>query len=149
MRLALAQARQAYAKGEVPVGAVIVVQDKVIAAAHNLRETSNDPTAHAEMLALRQASQISGRWRLSDARLYVTIEPCPMCAGAIMLSRLGTLVYGADDPKWGAVHTLFEVINHPKLNHKLEVISGVLADECREIIQDFFTDRRKMMRGDF
>jgi len=142
MQLALAEARLAYDKGEVPIGAVVAIEGEVIASAHNLRETSNDPTAHAEILALRQASQTMGRWRLSDARLYVTVEPCPMCAGAIMLARLGALVYGADDPKWGAVRTLFEVINHPRLNHKLEVVSGVLADECRQILQEFFRARR-------
>ncbi len=143
MRLALAEARLAYDQGAGPIGAVVAIEGEVIASAHNLREISHDPTAHAEILALRQASQTMGRWRLSDARLYVTVEPCPMCAGAIMLARLGALVYGTDDPKWGAVHTLFEVINHPGLNHKLEVVSGVLADECRQILQEFFRKRRK------
>jgi tRNA(adenine34) deaminase len=142
MRLALAEARQAFEEDEVPVGAVIVHQGRVIAAAHNQREMLNDPTAHAEMVAITQAAESLGAWRLLECTLYVTLEPCPMCAGAIVQARLPTLVYGTTDPKAGACHTLYQITSDPRLNHQTTVLGGVLADESRAILQDFFVQRR-------
>ncbi len=142
MQLALEGAKLAYGEGEVPVGAVITHEGEVIARAHNLREQSGDPTAHAEILVLRGAAKRLAGWRLSGARLYVTIEPCPMCAGAMVLARISSLIYGAGDIKWGAAGSVFSVLNHPVLNHQIEVISGVLAAECRELMQRFFAQRR-------
>jgi tRNA(adenine34) deaminase len=142
MRLALAEAREAVSEQEVPVGAVIVLGDEVIASAHNQREQTGDPTAHAEILALRKAAQKLGGWRLSGTRLYVTIEPCPMCAGALVLARVSTLVYGAADVKWGSAGSLFGIVNHPALNHRMEVISGVMAAACQGLMQQFFAQKR-------
>lgn len=142
MQLALKEAKMAADYGEVPVGAIIVKGDEVIACAHNLREQTGDPTAHAEILALRDAAQKLGGWRLSGTQLYVTIEPCPMCAGAMVLARIDTLIYGTSDIKWGAVESIFNVPNHPGLNHRIDVTSGVLANECRQIMQQFFAKRR-------
>src|SRR5512138_820843 len=129
MRKSLAAAEQAALLGEVPVGAVIVVQGEVVAVAHNRRENDNDPTAHAEILALRMAAARLASWRLVDADLYVTMEPCPMCAGAIVNARVRRVIYGCDDPKAGAVRTLFQLLDDPRLNHRVEVVPGVLAAE--------------------
>jgi tRNA(adenine34) deaminase len=142
MRLALAEARLAFEEGEVPVGAVVVHHHRVIAAAHNQREALHDPTAHAEMVAITQAAEALQSWRLLECTLYVTLEPCPMCAGAIVQARLPTVVYGATDPKAGACHTLYEITTDARLNHQAAVIGGVLADECRIILQEFFAQQR-------
>src|SRR5438034_4787360 len=142
MRQALVQARLAFDAGEVPVGAVIVHQDRVIAEAYNQREMLHDPTAHAEMVAITQAAEALGSWRLLDCTLYVTLEPCPMCAGAIVQARLPTVVYGTTDPKAGACHTLFQITADPRLNHQATVIGGVLANECRALLQEFFAKQR-------
>jgi tRNA(adenine34) deaminase len=144
MRLALAEARQAFDEGEVPIGAVIAFQERVIAAAHNQREALRDPTAHAEMVAITQAAEALGSWRLLDCTLYVTLEPCPMCAGAIVQARMPTVVYGTTDPKAGACHTLYQITADSRLNHQSAVIGGVLADECRAILQEFFLQQRAL-----
>ena len=144
MKLALQEAERALGEGEVPVGAVIVHADRVIAAAHNQRETLHDPTAHAEMIAITQAAEALRSWRLDGCTLYVTLEPCPMCAGAILQARIPTVVYGATDPKAGAVHTLFRLLDDERLNHRSLVVSGVLADTCGEILTRFFQKQREM-----
>ncbi|OHB78852.1 MAG: tRNA-specific adenosine deaminase [Planctomycetes bacterium RBG_16_64_12] len=144
MKLALQEAERALGEGEVPVGAVIVHADRVIAAAHNQRETLHDPTAHAEMIAITQAAEALRSWRLDGSTLYVTLEPCPMCAGAIVQARIPTVVYGATDPKAGAVHTLFRLLDDERLNHRSLVVSGVLADTCGEILTRFFQKQREM-----
>jgi tRNA(adenine34) deaminase len=144
MRLALEEARRAFDEAEVPVGAIIVHDQRVIASAHNQREALNDPTAHAEMLAITQAAEALGAWRLLDCTLYVTLEPCPMCAGAIVQARIPTVVYGTTDPKAGACHTLYQITEDPRLNHRSSVLGGVLADECRAILQEFFAERRAL-----
>ena len=144
MKLALQEAERALGEGEVPVGAVIVHADRVIAAAHNQRETLHDPTAHAEMIAITQAAEALRSWRLDGSTLYVTLEPCPMCAGAILQARIPTVVYGATDPKAGAVHTLFRLLDDERLNHRSLVVSGVLADTCGEILTRFFQKQREM-----
>jgi len=142
MRLALDQARQAYALAEVPIGAVLVLDDRVIAAAHNMRETWQDATAHAEMLVIREACRKLGRWRLSGTTLYVTIEPCPMCAGALVMSRIDRLVYGSADYKAGAVESIFNVVQNDALNHRVEVLAGVRGEECAALMKDFFREKR-------
>ncbi|MBM4146373.1 MAG: tRNA adenosine(34) deaminase TadA [Nitrospira sp.] len=142
MRLALEEAEDAFDADEVPVGAVIIQGDAVIARTHNRRESSNDPTGHAELLAIRVASQKLQRWRLSDSTLYVTKEPCIMCAGAMVNARLGRLVYGCRDEKGGAVDSLYKLLSDERLNHQVEVVSGVLVDECAEILKRFFQERR-------
>jgi tRNA(adenine34) deaminase len=144
MRMALSEARAALAEEEVPIGAVIVHEDRVIASAHNQREQLRDPTAHAEMIAITQAALALGGWRLSGCTLYVTLEPCPMCAGAILQARVDTLVYGATDPKAGAVHTLYQLLSDPRLNHRPQIVSGVLMDPCGEILTRFFQTQRKL-----
>jgi tRNA(adenine34) deaminase len=144
MQAALAEAQSAFEAGEVPIGAVIVHEDRIIAAAGNQRESLNDPTAHAEMIAITQAAQTLGSWRLLDCTLYVTLEPCPMCAGAIVQARLPRVYYGAADPKAGACHTLFQVTSDMRLNHQAVVISGVLKDESRALLQHFFAQQRKL-----
>ena len=144
MQLALAEARTAFGENEVPVGAVIVYCNKVIAAAHNQREQLQDPTAHAEMIAVTQAAESLGSWRLEDCTLYVTLEPCPMCAGAIVQARIPFVVYGATDPKAGAVTSLFELLDDPRLNHRCEIHNGVLADQCAELLREFFRRQRQM-----
>jgi tRNA(adenine34) deaminase len=144
MRLALGEARQAFDEGEVPIGAVVIHREQVIAAAHNQRETLRDPTAHAEMIAITQAAETLGSWRLLDCTLYVTLEPCPMCAGAIVQARLPAVVYGAADPKAGACHTLYQITADARLNHQSIVLGGVLADECRAILQEFFAQQRAL-----
>ena len=142
MRAALDQARQAFEDDEVPVGAVIVRAGRVIGAAYNQREKLGDPTAHAEMIAITQACESCGNWRLTDSVLYVTLEPCLMCAGAIVQARIPVVVYGAPDPKAGAVHTLFQVLNDERLNHEAQVVAGVLARPCGEILTRFFQNKR-------
>jgi tRNA(adenine34) deaminase len=144
MAEALAQARLAAAEGEVPIGAVVVADGRVAGRGRNARERLNDPTAHAEILALREASRELGRWRLSGATMYATLEPCPMCAGALVNARIDRLVYGVADPKAGAVDTLFDVVRDSRLNHRVQVASGILAAECGEILRQFFRDRRKV-----
>jgi tRNA(adenine34) deaminase len=142
MRLALAEARRAEAAGEVPVGAVVTIAGEPVARSGNRTIADCDPTAHAEILALRAAAKAAGNYRLTDATLYVTLEPCAMCAGAIVQARLARLVYGADDPKSGAVRSCFAIVNDPQLNHHLEVASGVLAEQCAVALQAFFAARR-------
>jgi len=143
MKEALAEARKAFEKDEPPVGAVIVKDGEIIARGHNLREKLQDPTAHAEMLAVREAAAQLGRWRLSDCEMYVTLEPCAMCAGAVILARLGRLVYGARDPKAGAVVSLMNLVSDERLNHQVEVKGGILAEECGALLRDFFSSRRR------
>jgi tRNA(adenine34) deaminase len=144
MEMALQEAEAAAAADEVPVGAVIVsLKQGVIARAHNQRETLTDPTAHAEMIAITQAAQALHSWRLEDCVLYVTLEPCPMCAGAIVLARLPLVVYGCTDPKAGACHTLYQIPTDPRLNHRAQVVSGVLADRCAGVLSAFFAARRQ------
>ena len=142
MRTALAAAEQAASIGEVPVGAVVVVRGEIIAIAHNQRETKNDPTAHAEIVAMRAAAAALGSWRLIDADLYVTMEPCPMCAGAIVNARVRRLIYGCDDPKAGAVRTLFQLLDDPRLNHRVDVVPGVLGVESAALLKSFFSRLR-------
>jgi tRNA(adenine34) deaminase len=144
MQLALAEARRAFEQDEVPVGAVIIHEGRVIAAAHNQREQLQDPTAHAEMIAITQAAAARGSWRLDDCLLYVTLEPCPMCAGAIVQARLPWLIYGATDPKAGAVHTLFQLVSDRRLNHRVETVGGVLAQESSELLSGFFRNQRAL-----
>ena len=143
MKLALKEADKAEAKGEVPIGCIIVVDGKVIAKAHNLRETKKDPTAHAEIIALRKAGKKLGDWRLEDAVVYVTCEPCPMCAGALVWARIKKLVYGCSDPKAGAINSLYGIGRDKRLNHRFEVKSGVLAEECAERLKRFFKKKRR------
>jgi tRNA(adenine34) deaminase len=144
MQRALDEAEQALAEDEVPVGAVIVHQERVIAAAHNQRELLRDPTAHAEMIAITQAAESRQSWRLDDCTLYVTLEPCPMCAGAILQARIPTLVYGAADPKAGAVRSLYTLLDDSRLNHRAAVIPGVLAERCGQILSRFFQQQRRL-----
>ena len=143
MRHALEQAAAAYEADEVPVGAVIVHEERIIAAAHNQREQLRDPTAHAEMIAITQAAESVNSWRLDECRLYVTLEPCPMCAGAIVMSRIPLVVYGASDPKGGAVESLYRLLSDERLNHRAEVISGVLPGPCAELLTHFFEEKRR------
>jgi len=142
MRMAIDQAYIAEENGDVPIGCVIVHENRVIARAQNQREQLQDPTAHAEIIALTQAAEAIGSWRLEGCTLYVTLEPCPMCAGALVLGRLARLVYGTDDPKTGAVKSLYNIVQDRRLNHQLEVTSGVMADDCRAQLQAFFQRRR-------
>jgi len=142
MEEALREAQRALALGEVPVGAIVVHQGNIVGRGCNRPVSANDPTAHAEILALREAGQTIGNYRLLDCDLYVTVEPCPMCAGAITHARIRRLIYGAEDAKAGAVHSMLQVLNHPKLNHTVEVSSGVLAARCMDLLQTFFRDRR-------
>lgn len=144
MRRALDQARRAFEEGEVPVGAVIVHDGQVIAEAHNQRETLNDPTAHAEMIAITQAADMLKSWRLIDCVLYVTLEPCPMCAGAIVQARIPTVIYGATDPKAGACHSLYQITSDPRLNHQTAVLGGILGEECGAILREFFAVQRSL-----
>ena len=143
MGLALQEARRAAKIDEVPIGAVIVKDDEIIAKAHNLRETLQDATAHAELLAIRQACEVLGTWRLIGCTLYVTLEPCPMCAGAIILSRVDRLVFGAKDPKGGACGSVINIPADERFNHRPEIVEGVLADECGDILRAFFQSKRK------
>jgi tRNA(adenine34) deaminase len=143
MREAMAEADKAARRGEVPVGAVAVHAGRVVGRGHNLRETARDPSAHAELTAMRAAAAFLSSWRLVGVTIYVTLEPCPMCAGALVNSRVERLVYGADDPKAGAVKTLYRLLEDPRLNHRLEVTSGVLADECAGQLRAFFGSIRR------
>ena len=142
MALALEQARVAAGHGDTPVGAAIFQGDQLLAAAGNRRELDRDPTAHAELLVIREAARVLGGWRLPDTTLYVTLEPCSMCAGAIVLARIPRVVFGAPDPKAGAAGSVLDVLGEPALNHRPEVSGGVMADECAAILRDFFAERR-------
>ena len=142
MAEALAEARRAADEGEVPIGAVAVVEGRVVGRGRNARERLQDPTAHAEILALQEASRALGRWRLAGATIYATLEPCPMCAGALVNARIDRLVYAVPDPKAGAAGTLFDIPRDPRLNHRIEVASGVLAKECGDLLTQFFRDKR-------
>jgi len=142
MRCALDQARLAADQGEVPVGAVVVLGEEIIGTGFNRTIADHDPTAHAEVVALRQAAVRLANYRLAGATLYVTVEPCAMCAGAAVLARIGRLVYGCDDPKAGAVRSLFQIADDARLNHRIEITSGILAEECSALLRDFFKDLR-------
>lgn len=144
MQLALEEAEQALREEEVPIGAVIVREGRVIASAHNQREQLHDPTAHAEMIAITQAAEAIQSWRLEGCALYATLEPCPMCAGAILQARIPLVVYGALDPKAGAVQSLFRLLEDPRLNHRCEVIPNILADRCGQILSQFFQNQRRL-----
>jgi tRNA(adenine34) deaminase len=146
MKRALDQARQALELDEVPVGAIIVKEQRIIAAAHNLTRKLCDPTAHAEMIAITQAAQSVGDWRLEHCTLYVTLEPCTMCAGAVINSRIPTVVIGTMDPKAGAAGSVFQVLDEPRLNHCCEMVSGVNQNECGRILTDFFQSKRMMKK---
>ncbi|WP_173636698.1 tRNA adenosine(34) deaminase TadA [Thermodesulfovibrio aggregans] len=142
MKEALEEAQKAYELGEVPVGAVIVVDGEIIARAYNIKETTNDPTAHAEIVAIRQAANALGAWRLTDATLYITKEPCVMCCGAIINARIKRVVYGCNDSKGGGALSLYRILQDPRLNHQVEIKHGILEKECREILQRFFRELR-------
>jgi tRNA(adenine34) deaminase len=142
MRLALREAERATAHEDVPIGAVIVRDGEVVAATHNERELRQDPTAHAEIIALRDAARLAGTWRILDAALYVTLEPCTMCAGAIVLARIARVVYGARDPKAGACGSVLNVLAEPRLNHHPELAAGLMAEESAELLSGFFASRR-------
>ena len=142
MQLALEQAAAAVVHGDVPIGAVVVRDGQVIAARHNERELTGDPTAHAEVLAIRDAANVVGHWRLIDCALYVTLEPCVMCAGALVNARIGRVVFGAADPKAGALVSLYKVCGDPRLNHRPPVVAGVRAEEAGNLLRDFFASRR-------
>ncbi len=144
MQAALEEARIAEENDEVPVGAVVVRGEKIIARGHNQKESLRDPTAHAEMIAITAACESVGDWRLTDCTLYVTLEPCPMCAGAIVLARLKRIVYGTDDPKFGACGSLFSIVNDTRTNHQVEVLSDVEGSECSRILTSFFKKQRAM-----
>ncbi len=143
MRTALREAEAAFAEDEVPVGAIVVHGEKIIAAAHNQREQLRDPTAHAEMIAITQASEMLQSWRLNDCILYVTLEPCPMCAGAILLARIPLVVYGTPDPKGGAAESLLQLLDDSRFNHQAQSISGVLQQQCGSILTRFFQKKRE------
>jgi len=148
MRMAVEQARIAEDNGDVPIGAVIVHENQIIGKAYNQREQLQDPTAHAEIIALTQAAAALENWHLNGCTMYVTLEPCPMCAGALVLARMDRLVYGCDDPKSGACGSLYNIVDDERLNHRLEVTSGVLADECSQQLQEFFAKRREENKND-
>jgi tRNA(adenine34) deaminase len=143
MRAAIEQARRAGRAGDVPIGAVVARGEEIISVAHNRRSLDADPTAHAEMLAIRSAARALGDWRLAGCTLAVTLEPCPMCAGAIVLARIERLVYGAADPKAGAVETLYRICSDERLNHRVEVVGGVLAEPCQQLLTEFFRRQRE------
>jgi tRNA(adenine34) deaminase len=143
MRAALAQARAAAAAGEVPIGAVLAVDDGIVAEGYNQPISSSDPTAHAEIVAMRAASKAIGNYRLTGATLCVTVEPCAMCVGAIVHARIGTLIYGAPEPKTGAVRSTMKLLDDPSWNHRVVVVAGLMAAECRELLQEFFVERRR------
>ena len=148
MRAALAEAERARLRGEVPIGAVIVHEGRIVGRGHNLRETARDPTAHAELIAVRAAAAYLGSWRLVDTTCYVTLEPCPMCAGALVNARVPRVVYGCDDPKAGAVRTLYTLGDDPRLNHRFEIVPGILGAECAAVLSDFFAAIRAKRRSD-
>lgn len=143
MALAIGEAKKAEQRGEVPIGAIIVHNNEVIARAYNLRESTQDATTHAELSAIQEACKVLGSWRLEDTTLYVTLEPCPMCAGAILQSRIPRVVYGARDPKGGCVHSLYELLNDARFNHEADVTEGVLGEECGQLLTNFFSAIRK------
>ncbi len=143
MQEALVEARKAFELGEIPIGAVVVEKGVIIARAGNRRETWKDPTAHAEIIALREAASVRGSWRLTDMAIYVTLEPCPMCAGALVQARIKRLVYGAPDLRAGAVDSIVNLVENPHFNHQVEVISGIREEECRKILKDFFQQLRR------
>jgi tRNA(adenine34) deaminase len=143
MRAALTQARAAGSAGEVPIGAVVAVDDRIVAEGYNQPISSVDPTAHAEIVAMRAAAKASGNYRLTGATLCVTVEPCAMCVGAIVHARIGTLVYGAPEPKTGAVRSTIKLLDDSLWNHRVVIVGGVMADDCRQLLQEFFADRRK------
>ena len=145
MRLALAEARKAAEENEIPIGAVLAYRDMIIASGHNRKQNSNDPTAHAEILVLRKAACFLDKWRLTDACLYVTIEPCPMCAGAMLNARISRLVYGSHNPRYGAVDSRFHLFQSSILNHNVDVLSGVLQKECQQLMDQFFLSRRQRL----
>lgn len=148
MREALIEGNNALLAGEVPVGSVVVsVDGQIVGRGFNQPIGANDPTAHAEILALRDAARFLGNYRMSGTTLYVTVEPCPMCAGALIHSRVDRLVYGAHEPKSGAVSSVMRMLDHPALNHRIEIVSGVLENKCREMIQDFFGEKRRILKG--
>lgn len=142
MKLAIEEAKKAQKLGEVPIGAIIVKNNKVIASAHNLRETAQLPTAHAEHIAIERASKVVGSWRLEECKLYVTLEPCVMCAGAIVMSRIPKVVYGATDPKGGCSGSLMNLLEESRFNHRAEVVKGVLEQECGDLLRNFFRELR-------
>lgn len=142
MREAIAEAKRAAEEGEVPIGCVVVHEGAIIARAHNRREGWLDPTAHAEIIALREAARKLGRWRLTGTTLYVTVEPCAMCTGAVVLARVDRLVYGCPDPKAGACGSVFNIVREPQLNHQIEVVGRVLAEDCSQVLKEFFGNRR-------
>jgi len=142
MRIAIEQAKIAEENGDVPIGAVIVYQDQIIGKAYNQREQLKDPTAHAEIIALTQAAAALQTWRLNGCTMYVTLEPCTMCAGALVLARIDRLVFGCDDPKAGACGSLYDIVRDERLNHRLEVTTGVLTEQCSELLREFFERRR-------
>lgn len=144
MMQAIRQAKLAFQADEVPVGAVILRDGRVLAQAHNGREQLRDPTAHAEMLAITQAASSLSDWRLEGCTLFVTLEPCPMCAGAILLARIPRVVFGATDPKAGAVESLYRLLDDPRLNHRCEIVSGIMADECGSLLTEFFAAKRAL-----
>jgi len=146
MRLALAEAHKAAGEGETPVGAVLVIGNTVIAASHNMRETWQDPSAHAELLVVREASAKLGRWRLTDATIYVTLEPCLMCSGALVLARINRLVYGCRDPKAGALGSVYDVVRDGRLNHVYRITPGILEAECSDVLQVFFEKLRQSIK---
>lgn len=147
MRLALAEADKALVAGDVPIGAVVVCGEQVVGAGFNRREADHDATAHAEIVAIRQASERLGRWRLDDCALYVTLEPCPMCAGAIVLARIPRVIYAAPDPKAGAAGSIVDLLRHPRLNHRVDVQGGLLADEAAAQLRAFFQRLRDEGQG--
>jgi len=143
MQIAFEEALKAFQKGEVPVGAAIVLNGEIISRAYNQKEGTPDATAHAEIIAIKEACRVLNNWRLEDATIYVTKEPCIMCAGAMVNARIKRLVYGCDDPKGGAVKSLYQILNDQRLNHQVEVIKGVMEEECRRLLQKFFQELRK------
>src|SRR5688572_9431604 len=147
MQAALVEARKAMASDEVPIGAVIAVGDEIVAAAFNQPVSTVDPTAHAEIRALRAAAQKTGNYRLTGATLCVTVEPCAMCVGAMVHARIGTLIYGTSEPKTGAVESTMKLVDHPSWNHRMVVVAGVMAEECRELLQNFFKEKRRTKQG--
>lgn len=148
MQLALEEAKKAAALGEVPIGAVLIYEDKIIARAHNLRETTQNATTHAELMVIQEACKKIGSWRLEETTLYVTLEPCPMCAGAILQSRIPRVVYGARDIKAGCVDSLYRLLNDARFNHECEVTEGILAEECGQILTDFFRALRERKKAE-
>ncbi|SEM84967.1 tRNA adenosine(34) deaminase TadA [Lihuaxuella thermophila] len=150
MEAALEEAKKAESIGEVPIGAVVVLDGEIIGRGHNLRETHQDPTAHAEMIAIREAAERIGSWRLTDCILYVTLEPCPMCAGAIVQSRIKEVVYGTEDPKAGCAGTLMNLLDDPRFNHQTPIVTGILKEECSRILTDFFRalrEKKKLLKS--